>query len=296
MATAAIDRTTGAPQPIGYSRSTLGRIALVLRWIALIIAVILFLVPFYLVLRNALSTEADITSPNWTLFPKHLQWGNFQELFNDSQVPMARALYNSAVVGILGTGGQLLLASMAGYGLARIPYRHADKIFYAIVATLMIPAAVTFIPSFVVVSSLGWVSTLRGLIIPTMFSGFATFLFRQYFLNFPKELEEAARVDGAGYFGTFWRIVVPNSLPFFAALAAITFIANWNAFLWPLVIGQDSSSWTIQVALSTFVTAQTINIHELFMAVAVSILPLILIFAFLQRYLIQGVTQSGIKD
>lgn len=293
---ATIDRTTGTPQPIGYSRSTLGRVGLVLRWIAMFIAVILFLVPFYLVLRNALSTEADITSPEWTFFPKDLQWGNISELFNDTQVPMARALYNSAVVGILGTGGQLLLASMAGYGLARIPYKHADKIFYAIVATLMIPAAVTFIPSFIVVSSLGWVSTLRGLIIPTLFSGFATFLFRQYFLSFPKELEEAARVDGAGHFGTFWRIVVPNSLPFFAALAAITFIANWNSFLWPLVIGQDSSSWTIQVAMSTFVTAQTINIHELFMAAAVSILPLVLIFAFLQRYLIQGVTQSGIKD
>jgi multiple sugar transport system permease protein len=292
----AIDRTTGAPQPIGYSRSTAGMVAMVLRWIALTIAVILFLLPFYLVLRNALSTEADITSPTWTLFPKHLQWSNISELFNDTQVPMARALYNSAVVGILGTAGQLLLASMAGYGLARIPYRHADKVFYAIVATRMIPAAVSFIPSFIVVSSLGWVSTLRGLIIPTLFSGFATFLFRQYFLNFPKELEEAARVDGAGYFRTFWRIVVPNSLPFFAAIAAITFIGNWNSFLWPLVIGQDSSSWTIQVAMSTFVTAQTINIHELFMAVAVSILPLVLIFAFLQRYLIQGVTQSGIMD
>lgn len=290
------ERTTGTPQPIGFSRSTWGRVALVLRWIALVIAVVLFLVPFYLILRNALSTESDITAPSWTLFPSHLQWSNISELFNDTTVPMARALYNSAVVAILGTAGQLLLASMAGYGLARIPYKHADKIFYAIVATLMIPGAVTFIPSFIVVSSLGWVSSLRGLIIPTLFSGFAAFLFRQYFLGFPRELEEAARVDGAGYFGVFWRIVVPNSLPFFAALAAITFIGNWNSFLWPLVIGQDSSSWTIQVAMSTFITAQTINIHELFMAVAVSILPLVLIFAFLQRYLIQGVTQSGIKD
>ncbi|MEV4265269.1 carbohydrate ABC transporter permease [Kribbella sp. NPDC049584] len=290
------ERTTGTPQPIGFTQSTMGRVGMVLRWIALFIAVVLFLLPFYLILRNALSTEADITAPTWTLFPSHLQWSNIKELFDDTQVPMARALYNSAVVGILGTAGQLLLASMAGYGLARIPYRHADKIFYAIVATLMIPGAVTFIPSFIVVSSLGWVSSLRGLIIPTLFSGFAAFLFRQYFLGFPRELEEAARVDGAGYFGVFWRIVVPNSLPFFAALAAITFIGNWNSFLWPLVIGQDSSSWTIQVAMSTFITAQTINIHELFMAVAVSILPLVLIFAFLQRYLIQGVTQSGIKD
>ncbi|MGW7686819.1 carbohydrate ABC transporter permease [Kribbella sp. NPDC054772] len=290
------ERTSGTPQPIGFQQTSLGRVGTVLRWIALTIAVVLFLLPFYLIVRNALSTEADITAPTWTLFPSHLQWGNISELFNDTTVPMARALYNSAVVGILGTAGQLLLASMAGYGLARIPYKHADKIFYAIVATLMIPGAVTFIPSFIVVSSLGWVSSLRGLIIPTLFSGFAAFLFRQYFLGFPRELEEAARVDGAGYFGVFWRIVVPNSLPFFAALAAITFIGNWNSFLWPLVIGQDSSSWTIQVAMSTFITAQTINIHELFMAVAVSILPLVLIFAFLQRYLIQGVTQSGIKD
>ncbi|NEA32728.1 carbohydrate ABC transporter permease [Streptomyces sp. SID13031] len=293
---AAIERTTRTPQPIGHSRSPWGVVGAVLRWVALIIATLLFLIPFYLVLRNALSTEADITGVDWKFFPTDLQWGNIRELFEDENVPMARALYNSAVIGVLGTGGQLLLASMAGYGLARIPYRHADKVFYAVMATLMIPAAVTFIPSFIVVSSLGWVSTLRGMIIPTLFSGFAAFLFRQYFLGFPKELEEAARVDGAGYFTTFWRIVVPNSLPFFAAIAAITFIGNWNSFIWPLVIGQDEKSWTVQVAMSTFITAQTVNVHQLFMAAAVSILPLILIFAFLQRYLIQGVTQSGIKD
>ncbi|MEV6414138.1 carbohydrate ABC transporter permease [Kribbella sp. NPDC051718] len=293
---AAIERTTGTPQPIGYTRSPLGVVGSVLRWVALIVATLLFLIPFYLVLRNALSTEADITGVDWKFFPTDLQWGNIKELFDDENVPMARALYNSAVIGILGTGGQLLLASMAGYGLARIPYKHADKVFYAVMATLMIPAAVSFIPSFIVVSSLGWVSTLRGMIIPTLFSGFAAFLFRQYFLGFPKELEEAARVDGAGYFTTFWRIVVPNSLPFFAAIAAITFIGNWNSFIWPLVIGQDEKSWTVQVAMSTFITAQTVNIHQLFMAAAVSIVPLVLIFAFLQRYLIQGVTQSGIKD
>lgn len=291
----AIERTTGIPTPIGYGRSTKGLVATVARWAALVVAAVLFLLPFYLILRNALSTERDITAQTWTLFPAHLQWGNIGELFADNQVPMARSLYNSAIIGVLGTSGQLLLASMAGYGLARIPYAHANKIFLAIVATLMIPGAVTFVPSFVLVSSLGWVSSLRGLIIPGLFSGFAAFLFRQYFLNFPKELEEAARVDGVGYWGTFWRIVVPNSLPFFAALAAITFIANWNAFLWPLVIGQDESSWTVQVAMSTFITAQTINIHELFMAAAVSILPLVLVFAFLQRYLIQGVAETGIK-
>jgi multiple sugar transport system permease protein len=202
---------------------------------------------------------------------------------------------NSAIIAVLQTAGILLLCSMAGYGLARIPYRWATPIFYAILVTLMIPPAVTFIPSFIIVSQLRWVDTYQGIIVPVLFSGFTTFLFRQYFLNFPRSLEEAARVDGLGYFGAYWRVVVPNSGAFFAAIAVITFIASWNAFLWPLVIGQDSSMWTVQVALSTFLTAQTINLHELFLAAAVSILPLVLVFVFLQRYLVQGVAETGIK-
>jgi multiple sugar transport system permease protein len=262
---------------------------------ALVVATVLFLVPFYLILRNALSTDADITSENWTLFPTDLQWGNVAELFADPAVPFATSLWNSLVVGVLHTVGTLLLCSPAGYGLARIPYRNANKVFYLVLGTLMVPAAVTFIPSFVLVSSLGWVSDLRGLIIPGLFSGFTAFLFRQYFLGFPKELEEAARVDGLSYWGSYWRIVVPNSLNFFAAIAVITFISGWNAFLWPLVIGQDQESWTVQVALSSYLTAQTINIHLIFMAAAVSILPLVLVFVFLQRWLVQGVAQTGIK-
>ncbi|MBP8535592.1 carbohydrate ABC transporter permease [Streptomyces sp. MK37H] len=264
-------------------------------YLALGVATVLFLVPFYLIVRNALSTDADITGESWRFFPADLQWGNVKELFDDPSVPFAKALWNSTVVAVLHTLGTLLVCSLAGYGLARIPYRHANKVLYAVLFTLMVPAAVTFVPSYVLVSSLGWVSSLRGLIIPGLFSGFTAFLFRQYFLGFPKELEEAARVDGLGYWGAYWRIVVPNSLNFFAAISVITFISGWNAFLWPLVIGQDQSSWTVQVALSSYMTAQTINIHLIFMATAVSILPLVLVFVFLQRWLVQGVAQTGIK-
>ena len=270
-------------------------VAQVVRYLALLIAAMLFLIPFYLIVRNALSIDTEITSPNWTLFPKKLHWENLTELFADPSVNILLSLRNSAIVAVFQTAGQLLLSSMAGYGLARIPYRHATKIFYAVLVTLTIPPAVTFIPSFIIVSQLQWVDTLQGIIVPVLFSGFTTFLFRQYFLNFPRELEEAARVDGLGYLGAYWRIVVPNSGAFFAAIAVITFIASWNAFLWPLVIGQDSSMWTVQVALSTFLTAQTINLHELFLAAAVSIAPLVLVFAFLQRYLVQGVAETGIK-
>ncbi|WP_128431226.1 carbohydrate ABC transporter permease [Streptomyces cyaneus] len=264
-------------------------------YIATGVAAVLFLVPFYLIVRNAFMTDPEITGEEWKWFPTDIQWGNITEPFDDVTVDFARSMWNSLVVAVLHTTGILLICSLAGYGLARIPYRHANKIFYAVLATLMVPTAVTFVPSFVLVSSLGWVDTYRGLIIPGLFSGFTCFLFRQYFLGFPKELEEAARVDGLSYWGAYWRVVVPNSLNFFAAIATITFIAGWNAFLWPLVIGQDPSAWTVQVALSSYATNQTVNYHLIFMATAISILPLVFVFLFLQRWLVQGIAQTGIK-
>jgi multiple sugar transport system permease protein len=257
---------------------------------------LLFTVPFYLLIRNGLATENDITAPGWTFFPRALQWHNLTELFADPTVPLLHSLWNSAQIAVLTTAGTLLLASLAGYGLARIPYRYADQVFYVVLASLMIPAAVTFVPTFVLVSSLGWVSTLRGLVIPTLFSAFAAFLFRQYFLGFPSELEDAARIDGLGPWRTFWYVVVPNSKPAFASVGSVVFIGSWNAFLWPLVIGQDQDAWTVQVALSTFTTAQTVNLHELFLAAAVSVVPLLVIFLVLQRYIVASVERSGIDS
>jgi multiple sugar transport system permease protein len=268
----------------------------VIRYVILAVGAVLFLLPFYLLVRNGLSTEADITSPSWKLFPSSLQWSNITDLFNDPAVPMLRSLVNSLVIAVVQTVGVLVISGLAGYGLARIPFRYANAVFYFIVATLLIPAAVTFVPSFVLVSSLGWVSTLRGLIVPGLFQAFATFLFRQYFLNFPRELEEAAQLDGTAYWGTFWRIVVPNSKGFIAAIGTITFIGSWNAFLWPLVIAQGQDSWTVQIALSTFLTAQTINLPQLFIAACIAILPLVVMFVLLQRWIVEGVERSGISE
>ncbi|GHI07912.1 sugar ABC transporter permease [Streptomyces cellostaticus] len=265
-----------------------------LRLVLLIALALLFLIPFYLLVRNGLSSEQDITSPEWTFLPGELRWENVRELFDDPSVPFARTLLNSALIAVATTLGTLLLASLAGYGLARIPYRHANKVFYGILGTLLVPAAVTFVPSFVLVSSLGWISTLRGLIVPTLFSAFACFVFRQYFLGFPRELEDAAQVDGLGHWRTYWLVVVPNARPVFAAVGTIVFLGAWNSFLWPLVIGQDQSAWTVQVALSSFTTSQVIRLHELFVAAAVSILPLLLVFLCFQRWIVAGVERSGI--
>ena len=270
-------------------------ISVVLRYVLLIILALLFLIPFYLIVRNGLAAEQEITSPNWTFFPSTLHFENIAELFSDPEVPFLDGLINSAIISVLQTAGQILLAALAGYGLARIPYRWANTVFFAILVTLMIPSAVIFVPTYVIVSFLGWVSTLQGLVVPGIFSGFTTFLFRQFFLSFPHELEEAGRVDGLGYWGTFWRIVVPNSYGIIAALSVITFIGSWNAFLWPLVVGQNASAWTVQVVLSNFLNAQVLNLHELFIGATIGILPLVIIFFFLQRYIVEGYKQSGLK-
>ncbi|MEV0677750.1 carbohydrate ABC transporter permease [Actinosynnema sp. NPDC050436] len=257
-------------RPVGY-RNPVGAVA---RGVALAVAAVLFLLPFAVLVRDGLAAVPEV--------------------FADDEVPFARSLLNSTVVAVAQTAGQLLLCSTAGYGLARVPFRGEPVVRHAIVATLLVPTAVTFVPSFVVVSSLGWLSDLRGLVVPGLFSALNVFLFRQYFLDFPVALEEAGRLDGLSRWGVFRRVVVPNSTGVFAAVGVIDFIGSWNQFLWPLVIAQDSSSWTVQVALSSLLTAQNPRVALLFASAAVSILPIVLVFVLLQRHLVRGVTETGL--
>lgn len=292
MATTASMKQSRRPRRVVRPKKV---VSLVLRYGILSILALFFLLPFYLMLRNGLSTDADITAQHWTIFPKTLHFENIQSLFADPDVPFLDGLTNSAMFATLQTVGQILFSALAGYGLARIPYRWSKAVFFAVLLTLMIPSAVIYVPTYVIISDLGWVSTMQGLVAPGLFAGFTTFLFRQFFLSFPHELEEAGRIDGLGYIGIFWRIVVPNSYGIIAALSVITFISSWNAFLWPLVVGQDQSAWTIQVVLSNFLNAQVLNLHELFIGAVIAILPLVVIFLLLQRFIVEGYKQSGLK-
>ncbi len=265
-----------------------------LRYLALVILAAVFLLPFYLLLRNAFATQAEIASAQWVWWPSQINADGLRRLFSNANLALGRSLLNSAAVSIVQTVATVIISAMAGYGMARIDNRLNKIVLGLTVLTLMVPAAVTFVPSFVMVSSLGWISTLRGLIIPVVFSAFATFLFRQAFLGFPQELEDAAAVDGAGPWRTFWRVVMPNSLGICAAVGTITFIGAWNAFLWPLLIGQDRDFRTVQVALSQFLTSQRVDYGQLFLGATIAILPVLAVFLILQRWLVQGVERSGI--
>jgi multiple sugar transport system permease protein len=278
------------------ARGNIGRwILLALRYFVLIALAIVFLFPFYLIIRNSLMTQPEITAFDWAWWPASPQWSNFTDLFKNTEIDMATGLRNSAIIAIVNLILQTLFASMAGYALARIPFRGKGIFFAIILLTLMVPSAVTFVPTYVVVAKLGGVNTLWGIVVPGLFSAFATFLFRQFYLEFPSEIEEAARLDGNSYFGVYWRMVLPNSLGIMAALGVLSFIGSWNAFLWPVIIGQSNSSQTVQVVLSSFLTAQTINLPALFAGAAVGAAPLVVVFLLLQRYIVQGVRMSGIK-
>jgi multiple sugar transport system permease protein len=262
---------------------------------ALIVLALIFLFPFYILVRNGLMSESEIKSGAWLWFSPSPHTENLKTLFNDKTAPMASGLMNSAIIAVIQLFGQLAIASMAGYGLARIPYRHSNKVFFLILIALMIPSAVTFLPTYVIVSMLGMVNTMQGIILPGLFNVFATFVFRQFFLDFPKDLEDVGRVDGLDYWGVFRHIGLPSSRGVFVALGVIVFISSWNSFLWPLVIAHDSSKWTVQIVLSTFLTAQVVRLGPLFMGAAVGIAPLVVLFFIFQRYIVQGVKYSGIK-
>lgn len=277
----------------GRSSRTLGKAT---RYTVLVLLTALFLLPFYLITRNALMTDEQITSSEWQWLPFPLRWDNFAELFSDPSAPVLTGLINSAIIAVVTLVLQMLFSSMAGYALARVKARGSQIVFFLIISTLMIPGAVTFVPTYAVMAWLGGVNTLWGIIAPGAFSAFSIFLFRQFYLRFPAEIEEAGRIDGLGYFGIYWHLLLPNSISILMALGILTFIGTWNAFLWPLVIGQDPSAWTIQVVLSTFLTAQTIDLSQLFAAAVVAVVPLVVVFLLMQRYITEGAKFSSGKE
>ncbi|MER5708281.1 carbohydrate ABC transporter permease [Streptomyces sp. NPDC042898] len=254
-----------------------------------------FLAPFYLMLRNSLMDSRSLTAPEWTWWPSSPHFENFSALFADPAVSMGRALGNSLLIAAVTAPVSTLLASAAGYALARIPVPGRGVLLALVVATLMIPGSVTFVPTFVVVGSMGGVNTLWGIIVPGLFNPFAVLLFRNFYLRFPSEIEEAGRIDGLGWLGLYRRIALPSSGAMLASLGALSFIDSWNSFLWPLVIGQDPSAWTAQIALSTFLTSQTINLPGLFAGAVVTITPLVVMFLVAQRYIVEGIATSGLK-
>ena len=213
-------------------------------------------------------------------------------------VPFARFYFNSIFVAFCVTAGQVMTSAFAAYAFSRLRFPGRDKLFFGYLATMMIPYSVILVPVYILMVYFRWIDTYKALIIPAMFTAYGTFMLRQFFMTIPRDLEDAARIDGCSLIGIFWKIIIPLSKPALATLTMFTFLANWNSFMWPLIITNSQEKATLPVGLSYFQEVYQYTQPDWALLMAGSllvVLPVIVIFVFIQRFFVEGIKLSGIK-
>lgn len=290
MSTVEADQMTPLSQAAGR-RSAFSWIQLVLAYLALIIGSIAMIAPFLWMISTSLKSVPEIFAYPIVWIPERIRWENYRDVLE--LLPFGRYLFNTALVSVSVTCLELLTCSLAAYAFARLRFPGRDKLFLLYLATLMIPGQVTLIPNFLLMRWFDWIDTYWALIIPQAFSAFGTFLLRQFFLSIPRELEEAARADGASYFRVYWQIILPLSGPALATLAVFAFMAQWNAFLWPLIVTHSDQFRTLTVGLRFFQDELVTQYHYLMAGTVMSIIPILILFLALQRYFVRGIALTG---
>ncbi|MCU1525563.1 MAG: carbohydrate transporter permease [Microbacteriaceae bacterium] len=274
------------------TRTTAG-FAAVFKWILLGIGVVLALVPFIWMVSGSFRGEADLFGNPASLFPT--SWTLHGYIGVWQQLPFLRLLLNSFIFAGVTTTLCLLFDSLTAYALARLRFRGRTVAFVLVIATLMVPFQVTLIPVFIELFHLNWLNTYQGLIIPRATSAFGIFLLRQFFISIPTELDEAARIDGAGHLRIYWTIIMPLAKPALATVAILNFVNLWNDLLWPLVITSSPDMLTLPAGLTLF-GGQHVTDHAVLLAGAtISLLPIAIGFFFAQKYFVAGVATTGLK-
>lgn len=254
---------------------------------------LLMMFPFIWMVSTSFQSAGALLVPPPRLIPSPIETGNYAEVA--TAFPLARFLLNSVGVAIISTALQLITSAMAAYAFARLTFRGRDALFLLYIATLMVPLQVTILPLFVEMKYLGQVDSYAGLVLPSIASAFGTFLLRQAFLGLPRELEEAAFIDGAGHFAVFRRIVVPLALPALATFGIFAFMASWNSFLWPLVILNTPDLMTLPLGLSNLQGRYSTAWNLLMAGSTVAVVPILVVYLVGQKYVIRGVTLTGLK-
>jgi multiple sugar transport system permease protein len=262
-------------------------------WLIVVAGALAIILPFAWMLGVAFRTNADLYADPARIIPDQWTPHGLQAVLN--QLPFTRLIINTFVFAGGTTLLLLLFDSMTAYALARLRFRGQNALFLLILATLMVPFQVTLVPVFLNLFHLGWLNSYQGLIIPRATSALGIFLLRQSFRQLPRELDEAARIDGAGTFTVYWRIILPNAKPVLATLFIIQFAALWNDFLWPLVVSSLTRMQTLPAALTLFSSQSGVDHAALMAGAAISLTPLAIAFLFLQRFFVQGVATTGLK-
>jgi multiple sugar transport system permease protein len=259
-----------------------------LRQAGILLVAIVFLFPFFWMASNALRLDREVFVVPPQLLPETTHWFNFVEAWR--YLPFGTFFFNSAFVSGSITAIVLLVSTLAGYTFARLKFPGRDALFIVYLGTLMVPQAVIVIPLFLMMSALGWVDTYQALIIPMSFSSFGTFLMRQFFLNIPQELEDAAVVDGASHLRILVSVFVPLALPALGLLALFTFTSQWNAFLWPLIVVNDSDHATLPLGLTLFQGQQGTQWNYMMAGATISMLPGLSLTILLHRYIFRSIS------
>ena len=259
---------------------------------------ILFMLPVYIVLSMSLKTQEEISKSNPWSWPTHPNWQNFSTLLTDPEFNFALKFTNTLVFfGILPTIGVTLTAAMVAYPFARLRFRGRDRLFILLLSTMMLPGVVTMIPGYVLNAKLGWIDTFYPFVVPAFFGGgaFNIFLVRQFLMGIPREMDEAAKIDGASYGRVFWQILLPNCGPVLATIAVFSFVGGFRDFLGPLMYVNSPEKMTLEIGLRSLQGIRGTEWNYLMAGSLLVLLPMVVIFLACQRYFIKGITLTGGK-
>lgn len=272
------------------------KVRIFLGYLTLIIIAISMLYPFFAMVNLSLVDNSEIFSNAGKVFHSSLTTNNYLNVFK--QIPLSVYFFNSLVVASISTLGQVIFASLAGYAFARLNFKFKNGIFLIILITMLIPPQVNIIPLFFLMREMHLIDTYQALILPSLFGGFGIFLMRQYFMGFPKDLEESARIDGCNLFQTFFKIALPLALPTVATLAIFTFVTTWNSFMWPLIVTNSEGMRTLPVGLAIYKGSfREITLWgELLACSVICTIPVIGVFLLGKKYFISDILQGGVKE
>jgi ABC-type glycerol-3-phosphate transport system permease component len=274
-------------------RRTQSRRVVITRVVLAVAGVAVLMFPMYWMLRVSLASTSELSNLPVRLWPREWLWKNYVNPW--SQYPFARWLWNSVVIAAVSVVLTVIINLCAGYAFAKLRFPGRNLLFLLILSTLMVPVQVIMVPQFQIVVDLHLLNSTGGVVLPRLAEAFGLFMARQFFMAIPDELLDAAKCDGAGHIRAFRRIVLPLSKPLIAVLVIFTFMWRWNEFVWPLIVLTDPNSYTLPVGLQFLIGQFSTNFGPLLAMSFLSILPMLIVFAFFQRYFVEGVARTGIK-
>jgi len=263
-------------------------------YLMLILGTILAIFPFVWMISTSLKGPVEVLSVNPTLLPVEWRWQNYPDVF-DFLPTFGRMYFNTAFRTVTIVAGQLLFSAMAAFAFARLDFPGKNLLFLMVLGVLMIPGQVTLIPNFILFSQIGWINSYLGLIVPSMFSAVGVFLFRQYFLSMPQTLFDAALIDGCTSIGMFWRVGLPLAQNALVSFGIFSTLWAWNDFLWPLILTNTEDMYLLSVGIGMFQGQFQSNFALMMSAATMATVPILVLFIFLQRKIIDGIAMTGIK-